>query len=74
MGVDDLAAKEGEETTFEFWLNAQKYLELDGDGRGCRAVHGRAALDVRVLYPEVQGFLSRDFAGPDGVPLYPVYE
>ena len=72
--VDDLAAKEGEETTFEFWLNAQKYLELDGDGRGCRAVNGRAGLDVRVQYPEVQGFLSRDFAGPDGVPRYPVYE
>ena len=74
MVVDDLAAKEGEETTFEFWLNAQKYLELDGDGRGCRAVNGRAGLDVRVQYPEVQGFLSRDFAGPDGVPRYPVYE
>ncbi len=72
--IDDLAAKEEEETTFEFWLNAQKYLDLDGDGRGCRAVNGRAALDVRVQYPAVQGFRSQDFAGTDGVPHYPVYE
>lgn len=73
--IDDLAAKEKEESTFEYWLNAQKWAFLGDDKKSGRFVNDQAQLDMKLLYPlQAEAFISHDFAGPDGAPLYPVYE
>lgn len=73
--VDDLEAQDEKESTFEYWLNAQKWAFLGEDGVSGKFVTDQAQLDMKILYPQnVESFISHDFAGPDRVPLYPVYE
>lgn len=73
--VDDLAAAAGEKTTFEYWLNSQQWTGTSQDGLGGWIANGEARLDARIHWPRnMEANFSRDFAGPDGVALYPVYE
>lgn len=73
--VDDLAAGVGEKTTFEYWLNSQKWTGIAPDGLGGWISNGEARLDARIHWPrKMTANLSQDFAGPEGVALYPVYE
>lgn len=73
--IDDLEAKAGERTTFEYWLNSQKWAYTSPDGLGGWIANDDARLDARIHWPKtMEANSSRDFAGPDGVALYPVYE
>ena len=73
--IDDLAAGVGEKTTFEYWLNSQKWTSVASDGLGGWIANGEARLDARIHWPrKMTANFSQDFAGTDGVALYPVYE
>ncbi len=73
--IDELAAKENKQSRFEYWLNAQKWAFLGEDRASARFITDHAQLDMRMLFPRrPDAFISHDFAGPDGMPLYPVYE
>lgn len=73
--VDDLEAKAGSSASFEYWLHSQKWAYTSPDGLGGWIANDDARLDARIHWPrEVEANSSRDFAGPDGVALYPVYE
>lgn len=64
--VDDLAAPEGKETTFEMWMQAEKQMELYMDRSGLRITHGNAELDATVHYPEnTKVYYSDVYAGTD---------
>ena len=71
--VDELAAEEN--TTFEYWLNSQKWVSTAPDGLGGWIANGDARMDARIHWPQkMTANSSQDFAGTDGVALYPVYE
>lgn len=64
--VDDLAAKKGEEASFEFWLHADEDLKVYEDRKGARITKGDAVLDASVHYPKaVSAKYISGFAGPD---------
>ena len=64
--IDDLAAKDGEETTFEWWLNAEKEIYVHDNLRGAKIVKNDAALDAKVMYPEnITPYYSNTFSGVD---------
>ena len=69
--VDDLKAGDGQEVHFEWWLNAEDNLSLYESRTGAQVVRGNAALDTKVQYPEVTGYYSDIFSGPDLVPHTP---
>lgn len=64
--IDDLAAKEGEKTTFEWWLNAEKEIYVHDNLRGAQIVKNDAVLDAKVMYPEkITPYYSNTFSGVD---------
>ena len=63
--IDDLATKNEQRVNFEWWLNAFSDISLYEDRTGARIVQGKAALDAKVHYPNVTGFYSDLFSGPD---------
>lgn len=66
--IDDLKAKEGKQSEFEWWFNAIGTIKLYESGRGFQMVQNEAALDVKFAYPErVEAFYNDEFAGPDGL-------
>lgn len=69
--IDDLKRNNGEKSSFEWWLNASDDISLYESGTGARITKGRAALDVKVQYPQVKGSYADIFSGPDLVALTP---
>ncbi len=66
--IDDLKAKEGKKSEFEWWLNATGEIKLYESGKGFQVVQNEAALDVKFAYPEnMEAFYNDEFAGPDGL-------
>lgn len=64
--IDDLKAKDGEETTFEWWLNAEKEIYVHDNLRGAKIVKNDAALDAKIMYPEnITPYYSNTFSGVD---------
>ena len=64
--VDDLKAKAGRESEFEWWLNAREAIKLYNEGNGARLQKGEAVLDATVQYPKkVKSFYNNIFAGAD---------
>ena len=64
--IDDLAANEGEKTTFEWWLNAEKEIYVHDNLRGAKIVKNNAALDAKIMYPEkITPYYSNTFSGVD---------
>lgn len=70
--VDDLKAGDNKEVHFEWWLNAVDNLSLYESRTGAEVIQGNAALDTKVHYPEVSGYYSDIFSGPDLVPYTPI--
>lgn len=69
--VDDLKAGDNKEVQFEWWLNAEDGLSLYESRTGAEVIRGNAALDTKVHYPEVSGYYSDIFSGPDLIALSP---
>lgn len=69
--LDDLKKADGKASTFEFWLNSDKKLEMYKSKNGARITGEKAALDVQVKYPEVTGSYSDIFSGADLVEYTP---
>lgn len=70
--IDDLKAPEGERTTFEFWLNVQKDIQISG--KRAEVFMDTASLDMEVLYPEnISIYKSDVFSGTDMIPRLPIY-
>lgn len=63
--IDELAATEGKEVNFEWWLNAEKDISVYESRTGARITNGNAVLDAKIHYPKVTGFYSDLFSGPD---------
>lgn len=64
--VDDLAAPEGEETTFEMWMQAETKMELYDNNPGLKITKGNAELDATVHYPHnIKSYYSDVYAGTD---------
>lgn len=64
--IDDLKAKEGTQSNFEWWLNAKYDIYAYDTKDGARIVNEPAALDMKVQYPEnlTMGY-SDKFTGMD---------
>lgn len=66
--IDDLKAKQGKQSEFEWWINAVGTMKLYESGRGLQIVKNEAAMDLKIAYPEnVEAFYNDEFAGPDGL-------
>ena len=49
--VDELKAKEGKKSKFEWWLHSENDIEIYDDRNGCTFRTGNAVLDTSVVYP-----------------------
>lgn len=63
--IDDLKAAEGDDASFEWWLNASHAMEVYDDNTGARITENDAVLDVKVQYPKVTPYYTSVFSGPD---------
>lgn len=63
--IDDLAAPQGEQRQFEWWLHALSPLQIDGDQAGATISQGQARLKVKLHTPTGLTASQRDqFIGP----------
>ncbi len=70
--IDDLKRNNGEKSSFEWWLNASDNISLYESKTGARITKGRAALDVKVQYPQdIKASYADIFSGPDLVAFAP---
>lgn len=70
--IDDLKRSNGEKSSFEWWLNASDNISLYRSKTGARITKGKAALDVKVQYPQnIRASYTDVFSGPDLASLTP---
>lgn len=66
--IDDLVAKEGQRSSFEWWLQALRTLEVDDDQQGATIHQGNAQLRVRFHAPNsLRAQVQTEFIGPPNV-------
>lgn len=66
--IDDLKAKDKDETTFEWWLNASENIKFYDDRNGACIIGKEAQLEAEVVYPANirKGGISEDFEDMNG--------
>lgn len=69
--IDDLKAIDGEQMNFEWWLNSPDNISLYKSRNGAEVIQGNVALDTKIHYPDVTGYYSSVYSGPDLKPYYP---
>lgn len=65
--VDNLKAREPGGSNFEYWLHADKNMTLDADQSGATIVQNKAALKVRLHYPNLMASLTDKYLDADGI-------
>ncbi|TYP73085.1 DUF4962 domain-containing protein [Paenibacillus methanolicus] len=69
--VDNLNAKESGGSSFEYWLHADKSLELDGDQSGATITKNNAALKMRLYYPGLTASKTGQYLDANGTEWLP---
>ncbi|CAK4834016.1 unnamed protein product [Aphanomyces euteiches] len=69
--VDNLKAREPGGSSFEYWLHADKQMTLDADQSGATIVKNKAAMKVRLYYPNLTASITDKYLGVNGEELPP---
>jgi hypothetical protein len=72
--VDNLNAREPGGSSFEYWLHADKSLTLDADQSGATIVQNKAALKVKLHYPNLTASITDQYLDASGIERPPGVE
>ncbi|UKS29505.1 DUF4962 domain-containing protein [Paenibacillus sp. HWE-109] len=69
--VDNLKTREPGGSSFEYWLHADKQMTLDADQSGATIVKNKAAMKVRLYYPNLTASITDKYLGVNDEELPP---
>ncbi|UKS28538.1 DUF4962 domain-containing protein [Paenibacillus sp. HWE-109] len=69
--VDNLKAREPGGSSFEYWLHADTNMTLDADQNGATIIQNKAALKVKLYYPNLTASITDKYIDGNGVEQFP---